>query len=114
MEQILRTLASFGLSQADARVYIFLAKKGPHTQEDLCNSLRIPEDRLHHCLKELETKGIITVSSENLLLFYALPFEKVLDLLLKTKLEEIRRTQQDAEEAISDWRSQTKKKPQMS
>ena len=108
LERVLNTFKSFGLKPSDAQVYVFLAKKGSHTGKDLSNALRIPQEQLHQCLKDLENKGIINASSENLLLFSALPFEKIVDLLVKTKLEEARRTQQEKDEALSNWQSMIK------
>ena len=105
LKRVLETLAGFGLKPSDAQVYVFLAKKGPHTRKDLSNALEIPEEQLCECLRDLESKEIISASSKNLLLFSALPFEKVVDLLVKTKLEEARQTQQDKDEALSDWQS---------
>jgi HTH-type transcriptional regulator, sugar sensing transcriptional regulator len=102
---VLETLASLGLKPSDANVYVFLAKKGPHTGKDLCNALNMPKPCLYQCLKNLESKGIINATSERPALFSAVPFEKVLDILVKVKLEEAERTQQEKDEAIFQWQS---------
>ena len=102
---MLETLAGFGLKQSDARIYVFLAKKGPHTGKDLCNALTMSQHQVYQCLRNLENKAIVTATSEHPASFSAVPFEKVLDILVKAKLEEAERTRQDKDEALSDWQS---------
>ena len=102
---MLETLAGFGLKPSDAHVYVFLAKKGPHTEKDLCNILTMPKHQVYQCLRNLENRGIVNATLERPAQFTAAPFEKVLDLLTKAKLEEAERTRQDKDEALSDWQS---------
>jgi len=102
---VLETLAGLGLKPSDANVYVFLAKKGPHTGKDLCNALNMPKPYLYQCLRNLESKGVVNATSERPALFSAVPFEKVLDIVVKVKLEEAERTQQDKNEALSQWQS---------
>jgi sugar-specific transcriptional regulator TrmB len=95
----------FGLKRTDAQVYIYLAKKGPHKGRDLSNALKLPKQQLYPCLKCLQSKGIVNATLERPALFSAVPFEKVLNLLIKAKMEEAQRMQQDKDEALSDWQS---------
>jgi sugar-specific transcriptional regulator TrmB len=108
LKRILETLTSFGLKQSDAKVYVFLAKKGPHTEADLSDALNMPKNQTYQCLRNLEDKGIVTATRDRPALFSALPFEKVLDLLVKAKLEEARRTEQNTYEALCNWKSMLK------
>ena len=105
---MLETLAGFGLKPSDAHVYVFLAKKGPQTGKDLCNILTMPKHQVYQCLRNLENKAIVTATSEHPASFSAVPFEKVLDILVKAKLEEAQRTQMDKDEALTDWESMMK------
>ncbi len=105
LKRILETLASLGLKQSDANVYVFLAKKGPQTEKELCNTLNMSKPQLIQCLQSLAARGIVNVSPERAVLFSAVPFEKALDLLVKAKLEEAERTKQDKEEALTYWQS---------
>jgi sugar-specific transcriptional regulator TrmB len=109
------TLAALGLNQSDANVYVFLAKTGPHKGKDLCNALNMPKPRLYQCLSKLKSKGAVSVTPERPAIFSAVPFEKVLDILVKAKMEEAQHTQQDKDEALSDWKliieAESNKKP---
>jgi sugar-specific transcriptional regulator TrmB len=104
-ERIFRTLISFGLTRTEIKVYISLAKKGPQKGEDLRNSLNMQKQQLYPSLKSLQSKGVVTATIERPAIFSALPFEKVLDLLIKADIEEVQRMIQNKEELLSSWRS---------
>jgi sugar-specific transcriptional regulator TrmB len=108
LQRVLNTLKSFGLKRAEAQVYVFLAKKGPHTGKDLCNALNMTKPQLYKCLSNLENKGVVTATPERPAIFHAALFEKALDLLVKAKLEEAQHTQEDKDEALTDWESMMK------
>jgi sugar-specific transcriptional regulator TrmB len=102
---VLKTLESIGLPQLDARVYVFLAKRGPQKAKDVAKSLKMPKQTLYFIIKHLQKKGIITSTLEHPARFSAVPFEKVLDLFIKSKMEEAQRVQQNKDEILSDWQS---------
>ena len=107
LKRVLETLVSYGLKPSDVKIYIFLAKKGPHNGRELCNILTMPKHQIYQCLRNLQAKGIITATPERPALFFAVPFEKVLEILVKTKLQEAERTQQEKAEALSKWQTLT-------
>jgi len=104
-EQVIETLVDFGFKPIDAQVYIFLAKKGPKRGKDLVNSLRITKQQLYPSLKNLQERGIVNSTHERPAIFSAVSVEKVLDALIKIKIEETQRMIQNKEELISSWRS---------
>jgi sugar-specific transcriptional regulator TrmB len=108
LERILDTLMSFGLKRTDAQVYIYLAKKGPQKGRDLSNALKLPKQQLYLCLNCLKHKKLINSTPNLPALFSAVPFEEALDLLVKAKLEEAQRTQQNTDKALCDWHSMLK------
>ena len=60
---------------------------------------------LYPSLKTLQNKGVVSVTLEHPAQFSAIPFEKVLDLYLKAKIEEVRRIQQSKDQILNDWQS---------
>jgi sugar-specific transcriptional regulator TrmB len=104
-EKVLKTLESIGLTQFDARVYVFLAKRGPQKAKDIAKSLKMPKQTLYLIVKNLQRRGIITSTLEHPARFSVVPFEKILDLFIKSKIEEAQRMQQDKDEILSDWQS---------
>lgn len=105
LKRVHETLAVLGLNQSDANVYVFLAKNGPHNGKNLCNALKMPKPYLYQCLKNLQTKSLVNSTPDRPALFSAIPFEKVLDILVKAKLEEAQRTQQNIDEALFNWQA---------
>jgi len=104
-DRVLGTLVDLGLTRTDARVYIYLAKRGPQRGKDLRNSLNMHKQQLYPCLKKLQSKGIVTATCKRPVLFSALPFEKVLDLVTKANIEEAERMIQNKEKILSKWQS---------
>ena len=95
----------FGLTQIDADIYIFLAKKGTQKALDIRTALKLTKEQIYTSLKNMKSKGIISSTMEHPARFSALPFEKVLDLFIKAKVEETQRLQQTKDEILSNWES---------
>ena len=104
-KRVIRTLASFGLTRTDVKVYIYLAKRGSQKGKDLCNSLKMQKQQLYPCLRSLRNKGVVTATCKRPVLFSAMPFEEVLDLFTKVNVEEAERMIQNKEELLFTWRS---------
>lgn len=104
-EKVMKTLESLGLSEVDSQTYIFLGKKGPQRAKDMARSLRLPKQTLYRAIKNLQSKGIITATLEHPARFSAVSFEKVIDLFVKAKTEEVRRIEEDKPNLLSDWQS---------
>jgi sugar-specific transcriptional regulator TrmB len=101
----MKTLEGFGLSRIDAEVYVYLAKKGPKKGRELANALQVTKQQLYPSLKNLKTKGIVTASFERPALFSAVAFEKVVELLIKIKVEQAKAIKETKKELLDSWRS---------
>jgi sugar-specific transcriptional regulator TrmB len=100
---VLKTLANLGFDQVDAQIYVYLAKKGMQKASDICKALKLTKQQFYPSIKQLQNKGIVSSTIEHPARFSALPFEKVLDLFIKTKMEETRHLQQSKEAILSNW-----------
>jgi predicted transcriptional regulator len=108
-ERVLEALVRLGLSNDDAEVYIYLAKEGPHEKQNMAKALKMYKAQLSWSLNRLQTKGVVSAAKDQATLFSALPFDKVLDLLLKVHLEETRNVEQDKTEILSQWKTLTER-----
>ena len=113
LKQVLETLACFDLKQSDVKVYVFLAKKGPRTGKNLCEALNMPKHQVYQCLRNLKSKSLVGAIPEHPALFSAVSFERVLDLLVKAKLEEVKRAQQASEKTLLEWKHVTEEESNM-
>ena len=93
-----------GLSEMDARVYIYLAKKGPLRSKDLAAVLKARPKPICRCLKNLQRKGIVSVACEPAW-FFAISFDRVIEIIVKAKEIEARDIQQNRAAILYSWRS---------
>ncbi len=114
-EKALQTLENLGFTPLDAKVYVLLAKKGPQKAGEIAKSLKIPKQTVYFILKNLQKEGIVTSTLERPARFTGVPFERVLDLFVKTKMEEAQRIQRNKDEILLDWKSiEAEKKDEIS
>lgn len=109
LERVIKALIGLGLTRVDAEVYVYLAKKGPQKVVDLARVLKFSKQKILTSLENLQNKGIVTVNLEDCTVFYALPFEKALELLIKTEKQQTQVMQETKEVLLSTWRSTVKK-----
>ena len=107
-ELVIETLVGLGFKPIDAQVYIFLAKKGPQRGKDVVNSLKITKQQLYPSLKNLRERGIVNSTHERPAIFSAVSIEKVLEALIKTRIEETQSMIKNKEKLISSWRLMTR------
>jgi len=100
---------SLGLSQTDARVYIFLALKGPEKALNIVKNLKISKQQIYRSLKHMQNKGIIVADIENQNAFSALPFEKALESLIEMEKKQTLIIQETKETLLSNWKTVIKK-----
>jgi sugar-specific transcriptional regulator TrmB len=100
---------SLGLTQTDAQVYVFLAKRGPHNEKDLADALKLTKHQLCRSLENLEIKGMVNATLEPTARFTAVPLEKVVDIFMKAATEQAKALQASRKELLSTWRSMNEK-----
>ncbi len=88
MERIRKILENMGFTQADARVYVYLAKVGPQSVKDIAIGLHMTERQIATVLKSLQGKGAIISTPEQPLTFAALALEEVLHLFVKISVDQ--------------------------
>lgn len=102
-EWMLKTLTTLGFKETDAQVYVYLTTEGPQQARNIAGALKIYKRKLYRDLKKLQQKGMINVSQEYPAQFSAIPFDKILDFLIKTHMKEAQRIEQEKEEILNQW-----------
>lgn len=105
LERVFKALVSLGLSEPDARVYVYLALKGSTKTESIVDNLKISRQQIHRSLKYLQDKGIVFADSKSRSIFSALVFEKALDLLIETEKEKTEILQETKKSLLSEWKT---------
>ena len=108
LERIFKALLSLGLSQIEAKIYIYLSTKNPMKAKDIICNLKINKQQLYRNLKSLRNKKIVTSSQEFPATFNTVPLEKALKILIKTKFEQAQDIKEKKATLLSHWSSITK------
>jgi sugar-specific transcriptional regulator TrmB len=101
-DRVLKILTQIGFPQTDAKVYLFLAIKGPKKAEDLTDSLQMLPLELNIILRRLQERRLVAAAPAT---FVALPFEKMMEMLAKERLEEAQDLAEKKRVILSQWRS---------
>jgi HTH-type transcriptional regulator, sugar sensing transcriptional regulator len=105
MKNLFDTLKQLGLNQSEIKIYIYLSKKGVHSALDICTELHLNKQHVYPLLKNLQNKGLIYATFEHPAIFYAISFEKVLDMIATSKIEEAKNAQKDKNLLFKIWQS---------
>jgi sugar-specific transcriptional regulator TrmB len=102
---VVKALVGLGLSEMEAKVYVYLAKEGPQKARNIAEALKMVEQQLHLSLKNLRDRNVVNATAKRPAEFSAIPFDKALDLLMKAHLREARNMERDRDEILSQWHS---------
>ncbi len=104
LKELIEVLSVCGLKRSYAKVFVFLAREGPKEVYFLRKALRMHETDLVNCLENLEKRGlvkkIVEVSPEQ---FFAVNFEKALDILIEADLKEAIVAEKNKEAVLKYW-----------
>lgn len=98
LDTIEDTLQKLGLSKNEIRVYLYLARSGMLKASEISEIISLHRTETYRILRDLEKTGLVSSVFEKPLKFVATPFEKALDILIKSKklrLELLERKKRD-------------------
>jgi sugar-specific transcriptional regulator TrmB/pimeloyl-ACP methyl ester carboxylesterase len=97
-------LTDFGLTSKEADVYLFLARHEILTGGEIAKQTKIARSLVYRILKSLQAKGLVELTLETPKRVVATPFEKTLDLIIKTRQEEALLVEKTKKDLLADWR----------
>ncbi len=100
-----KVLEKFGLTEKEAEVYVFLAKKGVLKGGEVGKGLRMHKAQAYRTLRNLQSKGMVEATVESPTRFAAEPLGKVIDSIIRAKREEASYLENDKEELLSCWKT---------
>jgi sugar-specific transcriptional regulator TrmB len=104
-EHVLKALVNLGLKETEAEVYIYLATKGKRKARDIAEALGLCKQQIYRSLERLCNHKIVGSSLSRPAEFSAVSFEKVIDFLLQSKLNEANILGKQREEILAKWKS---------
>jgi len=102
-DSLLTSLLEFGLTQNQARVYLFLSKNTSKSAPEISNSLKIPRTETYHLLNGLQSKGITIAAFGKPTKFQAVPFDKSINILVNNERSRIDELEKKSLYMISQW-----------
>jgi sugar-specific transcriptional regulator TrmB len=102
LERIIKALINLGLSRSEADVYVFIAKKGSQKVIDLTRNLNYSKHKISTTLKTLTTKELV---SKDGTMFFALPFEEALELLINQEKEQAKSIEESKKQLLVSWKN---------
>ena len=109
-----KILKEFGLTEKEMDIYIFLAKQGILKGGDLAKQTKTTKALVYRILRSLQAKGIVESTVEFPARFSAVPFENVIDLNIKSKLNDVARIKEEKNTLLTYWKGIDKPKPDTS
>jgi sugar-specific transcriptional regulator TrmB len=104
-ENIRRILGDFGLTEKESEVYIFLSRKGTQKCGEIAIGMKRHKAQIYRLLKILETKGLVESTLESPVRFNPVPFQRILDLTIKARLDEAATMEKSRKELVDYWQS---------
>ena len=89
LEHLKQQLLKFGLTQNQAKVYIFLGKYGPKSAPEVFRALGLPRTETYFILNTLQTRCIVTAELSSPQKFSAVPVGKAVLTLVNTEKEKL-------------------------
>ena len=96
-------MLEFGLTQNQARVYLFLSKNTSKSAPDISKSLKIARTETYHLLNGLQSKGITIAAFGKPTKFQAVPFDKSINILVNNERSRIDELEKQTLYMISQW-----------
>ena len=96
-------LSKFGLTQNQARTYIFLGKYGPQTAPTIFKSLKLPRTETYHLLNGLQKMGIVSATFDHPSKFIALPYGTAIKILISSEREHLNEVEKEGKELEEIW-----------
>ena len=102
-DSLLTSLLEFGLTQNQARVYLFLSKNKSKSAPEISRCLKIPRTETYHLLNGLQSKGITIAAFGKPTKFQAVPFDKSINILVSNERTRLDELEKQSLYMISQW-----------
>lgn len=103
-EWIQKIFVNLGFSKIEIHIYFYLLKEGKKKARDISKALNLYKQQLYRSLKKMQNREIVK-SSGYPAYFFAVPFDNILDMSIKTNLDKAKYMIKKKDELLSSWRS---------
>jgi sugar-specific transcriptional regulator TrmB len=102
-ETLKATLEKFGVTKQEAKAYFFLAKRWALKTGQIAKQMKKNKGQTYRLLTSLQEKGLVETTLEFPTRYVAVPLEKVLDLFIQSKRDEVDFIERRKKDLLEDW-----------
>ena len=110
-ETVKKVLKNSGLTNKEAEIYIFLAKHNALKATEIAKLLRKDRAQVFRILQKLQTKGFVDTTLDFPTQYTVVPFESVLESIVKAKREEVVFIEKAKEDLLDYMKRKRKSEP---
>jgi sugar-specific transcriptional regulator TrmB len=104
-KNIFNVLRDSKLTENESKVYVFLAKSDAQRACNISRSLSMHKAQVYRVLKNLESRGMVDLTLEKPARYTAVPFEQLLEFLIKTKRDDVSFLEHNKNALLTQWGS---------
>jgi sugar-specific transcriptional regulator TrmB len=112
-ETIKTVLKNAGLTEKEADIYIFLAKHGPLKSTEIAKLMKKDKAQIFRILKGLQAKGFVEATLEFPTRYMVVPFENILESVVKAKKEEVAFIEKAKKDLLDHLRKKSQTEPSL-
>ncbi len=103
LDKIAEGLCKFGLTQNQAKTYIFLGKYGPQTAPTIFKTLKLPRTETYHLLNGLQKMGMVSATFDHPIKFTALSFGTAMKAIVDSGQERLNQMEKEGKALHEIW-----------
>ena len=105
ISEIEKAFMPFGFTQNEVKVFLHLALTGTQKARQISSALSIHRTETYKILRDLEKRGILSITLEKPLKFTAIPFSEAYDILVKTEKLNLMKLERKKQNFVDLWQS---------
>ena len=107
-ENLISSLVELGLTQNEAKIYLYLTKNKAKSAPEISICLNIPRTETYHLLNGLQSKKVTNSNFGKPTKFAAVPFDKSITILVNKKRVQFEKLEREILQLSTLWKSMPK------
>jgi sugar-specific transcriptional regulator TrmB len=104
-KNLISSLVELGLTQNEAKIYMYLTKNRSKSAPEISICLKIPRTETYHLLNGLQSKEVAKSNFGKPTKFTAVPFDKSIQILVNKKRSRLQKSEREILQLSTLWKS---------
>ena len=102
-DRLIEILSDFGLTENEAKIFIFLGKYGKKTAHEITKSISTPRSETYRLLNNLQEKHLVDATLEQPMTYSAIIPKNVIKQLISEEKTKVKRLEEEGKEFEKVW-----------